>query len=542
MSTHNQTPASFAALNLSPVLLETLQEIDYQVPSPIQEKTIPVLLEGKDVIAQAQTGTGKTAAFALPLLDKLNSVINAPQILILAPTRELALQVSDNIMLYSKKMKNIKVASLCGGQDYRSQLKQLKSGAQIVVGTPGRVMDHMRRGSLVLDALKAFVLDEADEMLRMGFIEDVEWILGELPKKRQMALFSATMPQRIRAIATQFLTEPQTIIIKSKTATVSKISQRFLFASLAQKNDALLRILSVEQTQGVIVFVRTKSLSEEISRFLLSNGFKAKAIHGDITQKLRISAVEDLKSEQIDILVATDVAARGLDIERISHVINYDIPFDAETYVHRIGRTGRAGRSGQAILFVTPKEGRMLNAIERTTKQKIEKIQVPSDIEVQKAQNARLKDQIKDIISKNKKSHYQAIIQELIDENEHSALEIAAAIASIAWKEPRIKLKSNMQNKKNKELSEKSKNKHKFSNNLKQVLYRLEVGHKHGAKPGNIVGAIANEAGLDGKFINDLEIFDDYSTVALPEGMPKAIFKDLKNTWVCGKKLQLSLC
>jgi ATP-dependent RNA helicase DeaD len=549
---------SFSELNLSSLLLDTLKEIDYHQPSPIQEKTIPMLLEGHDVIAQAQTGTGKTAAFALPLLEKLNRKIDAPQILILAPTRELAQQVADNIKQYSKRMKGINIASICGGQSYRDQLKQLKAGAQIVVGTPGRIMDHMDRGTLILNHLQAFVLDEADEMLRMGFIEDVEWILAKLPEKRQMALFSATMPARIRAIAGQYLVNPKTISIQSKTATVSQTHQQFLFANMNQKNDALLRLLSIEKTEGVIVFVRTKQLTEEVSRFLVENDFKSKAIHGDISQNLRNEAVDDLKSGRIDILVATDVAARGLDIDRISHVINYDIPFDAETYVHRIGRTGRAGRSGKAILFVTPKESRMLNLIERTTKQKIEKIQVPDDQAVKVAQMDRLKAQIKSRLINKNTDYFKSVIQDLIEECDCSPIDMAAVIASMIWKEPKSKSKAKSNKPKQEQTishdrpkrhadnpkrhNENPKKQKKQAEALNMEVYRVEVGKIHGAKAGQIVGAIANEAGLEGKHIHDLVIHEDYSTVSLPEGMPAGIFKDLRNAYVCGKKLNISRC
>ena len=542
MSDNNTNSRSFAELHLSSLLLETLKEIDYHTPSPIQEQTIPVLLEGNDVIAQAQTGTGKTAAFALPLLEKLNKTLNAPQILVLAPTRELALQVSDNIKLYSKRLKEVKIASICGGQEYRNQLRQLKEGAQIVVGTPGRIMDHINRGSLTLDNLKAFVLDEADEMLRMGFIEDVEWILTKLPAKRQMALFSATMPPRIRTIAQRHLDNPKTISIQSKTATVSKIHQQFLFVNMNQKKDALLRILMIEKTEGVIVFVRTKSLTEEVSLFLTRNEFKSKAIHGDISQKLRNEAVDDLKSGRIDILVATDVAARGLDIDRINHVINYDIPFDPETYVHRVGRTGRAGRSGNAILFVTPKESRMLNAIERTTKQKIEKIQIPNDKEVKAAQTIRLKAQIKNHLNNKNTDYFKTVLKELIDESDCSAIDIASAIVSIIWKEPEIKSKLIKTKPEKNDVRDKPKKQKKSSIQFNKELFRVEVGRKHGAKPSHIVGAIANEAGLQGRYINDLVIHDEHSFVALPKGIPNTVFRDLKKAYVCGKKLNISRC
>lgn len=367
-----QELANFADLNLSETLLKALEEMKFKTPSPIQAKTIPLLLQGCDVIAQAQTGTGKTAAFALPILQRLSVKSPATQALILAPTRELAIQVAEQFELLSAHQ-NITVSVLCGGQDYRRQLKQLREGAQVVVGTPGRILDHIERGTLQLDQLSTFILDEADEMLRMGFIEDVEAILAKLPAAKQMALFSATMPYRIRQIANSYLNEPVSVEIRAETATVKSIEQRFLFASGAQKPDALLRVLAVEDYQGVIVFVRTKSSTEEVAEILQQQGYRAMAIHGDITQALRERIIAQFRQGAIDILVATDVAARGLDVERVTHVINYDIPHDCETYVHRIGRTGRAGRSGVTVLFVTPKESRILNLIERHTRQRIEK-------------------------------------------------------------------------------------------------------------------------------------------------------------------------
>lgn len=541
MSQPQMNTLSFSDLNLSELLLNTLQVIGYQNPTPIQEKTIPCLLDGQDVIAQAQTGTGKTAAFALPLLEKLNTSVRSPQILVLAPTRELATQVADNMIQYCQHLKGIKVSCLCGGKDYRQQHKQLQAGSHIIVGTPGRVMDHIRRGTLVPNQLQAFVLDEADEMLRMGFIEDVEWILEKLPDNRQMALFSATMPSRIRKIAENYLIEPKHITIQTKTATVSNIEQRFLFANQSQKNDALLKLLCIEEIDGVIVFVRTKSLTEEVGQFLLSHGIKAKAINGDIEQKHRTAAVDSLKAGSIDVLVATDVAARGIDIQRISHVINYDVPFDVETYVHRVGRTGRAGRSGQAILFVTPKESRMLNKIERSTKQKITKIQIPTDDELNAAHFSRLKHNIKQQLNNRADSYYQQLINELVDECDSSPVEIASAIASMAW--PARPKRQEAANNQSKQFSPEKprRKKEQRDSELDRILYQLEVGKKHGVKPANIIGAIANEAGLAGKYINDLVIYDDYSHVTLPAGMPKGIYKDLKKTRVCGRKLNLSM-
>ena len=349
-----QELTSFAALNLSDALLKALDDLKFVTPSPVQQQTIPLMLERRDLIGQAQTGTGKTAAFALPILQLLSPTVQGPQALILAPTRELAIQVAAHFESLSVYRPGTRVTVLCGGQDYRPQLKALRDGAQVVVGTPGRILDHIDRGTLKLNNLSTFVLDEADEMLRMGFIEDVETILSKLPEERHIALFSATMPPRIRQIANRYLKDPVSVEIRMETATVKSVEQRFLFASQGQKPDALLRILAVENYQGVIVFVRTKSSTEEVAEVLQQQGYRAMAIHGDITQALRERIIAQFKQGAIDVLIATDVAARGLDVDRVTHVINYDMAHDCETYVHRIGRTGRAGRSGVAILFATP--------------------------------------------------------------------------------------------------------------------------------------------------------------------------------------------
>jgi ATP-dependent RNA helicase DeaD len=557
-----QELASFAPLNLSDSLLKALEEMKFKTPSPIQAQTIPLLLQGRDVIAQAQTGTGKTAAFALPILQRLSLKSQATQALILAPTRELAIQVAEQFEALSAHMR-VSVSVLCGGQEYRRQLKQLKDGAQIVVGTPGRILDHIDRGTLQLDQLSTFVLDEADEMLRMGFIEDVEMILSKLPAERQMALFSATMPYRIRQIANSYLKEPESVEIRAETATVKSIEQRFLFASNVQKPDALLRVLAVEEYQGVIVFVRTKSSTEEVAELLQQQGYRAMAIHGDITQTLRERVIAQFRQGAIDVLVATDVAARGLDVERVTHVINYDVPHDCETYVHRIGRTGRAGRSGVTILFVTPKESRILNTIERHTRQRIEKIIVPNDHQIKLAKQQRFMANIKARLEHEHLPAYQRIIEEFLKENEASASDVAAALALLLnqdkpWqvdlpkparpaKEARVRgdrdvgFKSGRSERNGRGANERSKGDRKnFRDDHPQELFRLDVGRVHGVKPGNIVGAIANEAGLQSRFITGLKIHDDHSTVRLPQGMSKQVFQDLNNAWVCGRQLKLT--
>lgn len=556
-----QELASFADLDLSDVLLKALEDMKFQAPSPVQAQTIPYLLEGRDVIAQAQTGTGKTAAFALPILKRLSLKSKATQALILAPTRELAIQVAEQFETLSVHQKGTTVSVLCGGQDYSRQLKQLREGAHIVVGTPGRILDHIDRGTLQLHQLKTFVLDEADEMLRMGFIEDVETILAKLPEEKQIALFSATMPHRIRQIANSYLNDPVSVEIKAATATVKAIEQRFLFATPAQKPDALLRVLAVEDYQGVIVFVRTKSSTEEVAASLQQQGYRAMAIHGDITQALRERIIAQFRQGAIDILVATDVAARGLDVDRVTHVINYDVPHDCETYVHRIGRTGRAGRSGVTVLFITPRESRILNTIERHTRQRIEKIVVPNDYMIQQAKQERFMANIKSRFAHEHVAGYYRIIEEFLKANpEASAMDVAASLALMlnqdkAWqqelpkparapKETRQRGDSEFKSARHYEQRQGSErkgfSKKNIRDNYPQELFRIDVGRIHGVKPGNIVGAIANEAGLQSKFISGLKIHDDHSTVRLPQGMSKEVFQDLNKAWVCGRQLKLT--
>ncbi|KGP63119.1 RNA helicase [Legionella norrlandica] len=579
-----QEITNFAAFNLSNALNKALEDMKFITPSPIQAQTIPLMLQGRDAIALAQTGTGKTAAFALPILQNLSSDIQSTQALILAPTRELAIQVAEQFELLSTYQPNVTTAVLCGGQEYGRQLKQLRSCAQIVVGTPGRILDHIRRGSLSLNNLRTFILDEADEMLRMGFIEDVEAILEKLPEKRQMALFSATMPQRIRQIANTYLNNPASVEIRMETATVKSIEQRFLFASVHQKPDALIRVLEAEDYQGVIVFVRTKSSTEEVAELLQEHGLRAMAIHGDITQSLRERIIAQFKQGAIDILVATDVAARGLDVERVTHVINYDMPHDHETYVHRIGRTGRAGRSGVTVLFVTPKESRLISSIERHTRQRIEKMQVPNDHMIQLARQQRLLSNIASRLHHEHIHSYKRIVDEYIKKNDISAVDVAAALALLLYKDMPWKKELNMPKsvsapkegrvrigEKGSDRSFRAKEdrkgfagdrkgfradkkdfareRKKFNDGRKishqeqiaQDLFRIDVGKIHGVKPGNIVGAIANEAGLQSRYITGLKIHEDHSTVFLPKGMPKEVMKDLTKAWVCGRQLNLTL-
>lgn len=560
-----QELTTFADLDLSDALQKALIDLKFQMPSPIQQQTIPLLLQGRDLIGLAQTGTGKTAAFGLPILQRLSPNVQGVQALILAPTRELAIQVAAHIESLCKYQKNTRVTVLCGGQDYRPQLQKLREGAQIVVGTPGRILDHIDRGTLKLNELSTFVLDEADEMLRMGFIDDVETILAKLPEIRQIALFSATMPSRIRQIGTRYLKDPASVEIRMDTATVKSIEQRFLFASQHQKPDALLRILAVEEYQGVIVFVRTKSSTEEVAEILQQQGHRAMAIHGDITQNLRERIIAQFKSGAIDVLVATDVAARGLDVERVTHVINYDMAHDCETYVHRVGRTGRAGRSGVTILFATPRESRMLTSIERHTRQRIEKVTIPTDYMIQTARQQRFVANITERMTHENLPSYRRIIEEYLKDNSGaSAVDVAATLALLLnqdkpWdqkfvghasaapaKEARVRSNSEPRQSRpsysgsNSNAPRTSSSDRRPVREDSQELYRIDVGRVHGVKPGNIVGAIANEAGLQSRFITGLKIHDDHSTVRLPKGMDKDVVHGLNKAWVCGRQLKLT--
>lgn len=558
----------FSELELSPKLLRAIDDLGFQTPSPIQQQTIPGMLQKRDMIALAQTGTGKTAAFALPILQNLLLETAVPQALVLAPTRELAIQVGEHFESLGAHMPGLQVTVICGGQDYRPQLKKLKDGAHVVVGTPGRILDHLERGTLKLDRLRTLILDEADEMLRMGFIEDVETVLKKLPTERQIALFSATMPPRIRQIAQTYLQDPMSVEIRESTATVKTIEQRFVMTAQGQKQNTLLRFLAVEDYQGMIVFVRTKSSTEEVAEALVAQGYRAMAIHGDITQALRERIIAQFKQGAIDILVATDVAARGLDVERVTHVINYDMAHDCETYVHRIGRTGRAGRSGVTILFVTPREGRMLAMIERHTRQRIEKVAVPYDGLIQKAREQRVKQRITSRLTHEHIAAYQRIVDTYLEENpDTSARDLAAALIlelhqDKPWEQnlPSVKTVSHEAPPMRSARSERggvsaSAGRPRASerpgartqqrdlpiDNNQQELFRIDVGRVHGVRPGNIVGAIANEAGLQSRHITALKIHDDHSTVRLPKGMAKEVISKLNKAWICGRQLNLTV-
>ena len=551
----SETPAatpSFKDLALSESLLQALENVGYETPSPIQAQIIPLMMAGRDVLGQAQTGTGKTAAFALPVLSRLDLKQKDPQVLVLAPTRELAIQVAEAFQSYASQIKGFHVLPIYGGQDYTTQLRQLNRGAHVIVGTPGRVMDHMRRGTLKLDQLKTLILDEADEMLRMGFIDDVEWILEQTPTGRQTALFSATMPTEIRKIAQKYLNHPEQVTIKVKTATAENIRQRYWFVSGIHKMDALTRILEAENFDGMIIFVRTKTATIEVAEKLEARGFSASAINGDMSQALRERAIENLKSGKLDILIATDVAARGLDVDRITHVVNYDIPYDTESYIHRIGRTGRAGRTGDAILFVSPREKRLLANIEQATKQKVEEMQLPSTEFINNTRITTFKQRITDTLAAEELSFYSQLINQYQVEHDVPVSDIAAALAKmlqgdtpLLLKEPVKKPRKDFGDEKPSSGRERDRDHgHKREKGrvgqVEMELYRIEVGHSDGVKPGNIVGAIANETGIDGDHIARIKIEEHYSTVELPAGMPKDLFQALKRVRVAGKSLDIS--
>ena len=613
MTTQSPEDLRFHDLGLADALLQALADVGYESPSPIQAATIPPLLEGRDVLGQAQTGTGKTAAFALPILSRLQRDDHTTQALVLAPTRELAIQVAEAFQRYACKMPGFHVLPIYGGQSYGPQLGALKRGAQVVVGTPGRVIDHMERGSLDLSRLRWLVLDEADEMLRMGFVEEVEKVLARLPEERQIALFSATMPSQIRRIANTYLREPAQITIQAKTATAENIRQRYWFVSGLHKLDALTRILEAEPFEAMIVFARTKQATDELAERLQARGFAAGAINGDVEQKQRERMIARLKDGQIDILVATDVAARGLDVERISHVLNYDIPYDAESYVHRIGRTGRAGRSGEAILFVTPRERNMLRVIERVTRQSITQMSLPSIEDVNDRRMAKFMQRISDTLAAGDLEVFQQLIEKYEQTQNVPAVEIAAALAKLVHgdrpllldpraaqidpgmsedreRKPRFEARERPPRKPRPERSERPERSSRTERRPERLAprteanqptaplasaemapppaparpprtakprptpaadraptrepgmetYRVEVGHSDGVEPRNLVGAIANEAGLESRFIGRIDIRHDHSLIDLPEGMPKDVFRHLKKVWVAGKRLGIT--
>jgi ATP-dependent RNA helicase DeaD len=581
--------ASFRDLKLSEPVLRALTDVGYESPSPIQAATIPVLLSGADMLGQAQTGTGKTAAFALPALTRIDLSKHEPQVLVLVPTRELALQVAEAFLKYAAHLKGFHVLPIYGGQSYQPQLNALRRGVHVVVGTPGRVIDHMNRGTLKLTGLTLLVLDEADEMLRMGFVDAVESILEQTPPKRQVALFSATLPAPIRRIASKHLRSPTEVTIKSKTSTATNIRQRYWIVSGMHKLDALTRILEAETFDGMLVFTRTKHATVELAEKLEARGFAAAPLNGDIPQPQRERTVARLKAGQIDIVVATDVAARGLDVERIGHVVNYDVPYDTESYVHRIGRTGRAGRKGEAILFIAPRERNMLRAIERATRQVIEPMNLPTVDAVNALRIAKFKQRVTETVAKGEATAFRPVLEQLEAETGLPLIDIAAALVSLsqgttpllltgkseppaqayapqraiapartfAPERPRTRDAAapsfekpgasdesrGFENVADADAGADStaprKPRAQSAGNLMET-FRIEVGSVHGIKPGNIVGAIANEAGIEGVHIGRVDIREDHSFVDLPEGMPKQIFKDLQKVRVVGRELRIS--
>ena len=550
--------AGFGDLGLSAPVLEAVTDVGYESPSPIQAATIPVLLAGKDMLGQAQTGTGKTAAFALPILSRIKVRGGPPQAIVLVPTRELAIQVAEAFQKYASKIKGFHVLPIYGGQSYTPQLMSLKRGAHVVVGTPGRVMDHIKRGTLDLGGVACLVLDEADEMLQMGFVDDIEWILEKTPATRQVALFSATLPSPIRRIAEKHLRDPVAVTITSRTSTAANIRQRYWVVSGVHKLDALTRILEAESFDGMLIFTRTKQSTVELAERLEARGFAVAPLNGDMQQKDRERTVARLKSGQLDILVATDVAARGLDVERISHVVNYDVPYDTESYVHRIGRTGRAGRNGEAILFITPRERNMLRYIERATRSPLEPMDLPTIADVNEQRVARFRQRITEAVAAGQGEPFRSLIEEFEREHDIPALEIAAALAGLLQGGSPLLLREKTRESADATAPVDATDREQGEPRMPRgkarapapdaerlldedtVTYRIDVGYVHGVKPGNIVGAIANVAAIEGRQIGHVDIREDHTFVGLPRGLPAKILAELAKTRVAGRMLNIS--
>jgi ATP-dependent RNA helicase DeaD len=567
--TDTETKANgFAAFGFVPELLQALEAIGYSEPSPIQKAAIPELMLGRDLVGQAQTGTGKTAAFALPLLAGLDPDQRTPQVLVLTPTRELAIQVADSFNSYAAKMPHLRVLPIYGGADFRDQIARLKRGVQVVVGTPGRVMDHMRQGTLNLSGLRSLVLDEADEMLRMGFIDDVEWVLGQLPEKRQVVLFSATMPAEIRRISHQYLNDPAEITIKTKGSDSSRIRQRYITVNGPQKLEALSRVLEAETKEGVIIFARTKAITVTVAESLEAKGYDVAVLNGDVAQNQRERTIERLKNGTVDVLVATDVAARGLDVDRITLVVNYDIPFDSEAYVHRIGRTGRAGRTGDAILFITPRERRFLGGLERAVGRPIEPMDIPNNATINQNRLDRLRQQLTAALEPQPaegkggeaKAEERALLSEILqrvgqeagvtgEQLALAALQMAVGDQPLLVHGDENWLRQQPSNRDGRVRSDRERpapggrrgpRDESGPPEAHMDRFRIEVGWRDRVKPGNIVGAIANEAGLNGRSIGRIQIFDTHSVVDLPKGMPDEVFQGLRRLRVMNKELQIS--
>ena len=556
--TDTQQPASgFDGFGFSEPLLRTLREKGYQDPSPIQKAAFPDLMLGRDLVGQAQTGTGKTAAFALPLLERLQKDQKTPQALVLAPTRELAMQVADSFRAYAAGHPNLKVLAVYGGSDFRSQISALRRGVDVVVGTPGRVMDHMRQKTLDTSGLRTLVLDEADEMLRMGFIDDVEWILEQLPEQRQVVLFSATMPAEIRRLSKRYLKDPAEVTIRTRDQEGKLIRQRSITVPMPHKLEALQRVLDACGGEGVIIFARTKAITLTVAESLEGCGHQVAVLNGDVPQNQRERTVERLRNGSVDVLVATDVAARGLDVERIGLVINYDMPFDSEAYVHRIGRTGRAGRTGEAVLFVTPRERRFIRNLERATGQPIEAIEVPGNTAINQGRLDRLRKRLSEAAETGRKDPDETallleLMQRVAGELELSTEQLAMAALNLAigpdallrkgdddWIQNTRRIERDRGGERGDRRGERRDRAPRAPEQDMQ-RYRVEVGHRDRVKPGNLVGAIAGETGLQGRRIGRIQIFDNHSLVDLPKGMPEDVFNNLRRLRVMNRELQIS--
>ncbi len=543
--TNSESEITFDELGLQKQVLEAVTKAGYETPTPIQAQIIPRLLEGRDILAQSQTGTGKTAAFALPILSKLKKRTKVPQVLVLAPTRELGIQVAKSFASYGKCLDNFAVAAIYGGQDYEPQLKQLRRGVQVVVGTPGRVIDHIKRGTLDLSQLRCVVLDEADEMLNMGFLEDVEFVLDKTPDACQVALFSATLPKPIQNIAQKYLTKPAKVTIKKKTMTADSIRQRAVIVPHRDKLDVLIRFLEAEETDGVIVFTRTRESTNVVAEQLAKTGLTAVALNGELAQKTRERTIERLKAGQINVLVATDVAARGLDVERISHVFNFDLPEGTESYVHRVGRTGRAGRKGEAIIFVSKMQQRKLKWIEQATRQPIEIVDPPTFEAVNAMRIERFKKQIAETAANTDLSFFQKLLDELANDSGLSYEMMAAAIAHLKQNGQDFLMKKRPKPKRSDRDFERDGGGRRSRGRSRgpaqgMSRYRLAVGKRDGIHVGAIVGVVANEGGIDGDRIGPIRVFQSYSTIDLPEGMPADVYETLRTAKMKGRALNIS--
>lgn len=546
---------TFSDLGLNESILSALNDMGYEKPSPIQAACIPHLLEGRDVLGMAQTGSGKTAAFALPLLNNIDPSLKAPQILVLAPTRELAVQVAEACNDFSKHMRGVNVLALYGGQRYDVQLRALRQGPQIVVGTPGRLLDHLKRGTLDLSNLRGLVLDEADEMLRMGFIEDVETIMAQIPEGHQTALFSATMPEAIRRITRRFMKEPQEVRIQSSVTTRPDISQSY-WTVYGRKSDALVRFIEAEDFDAAIIFVRTKNATLEVAEVLERNGYNSAALNGDMNQALREQTLERLKDGRLDILIATDVAARGLDVERISLVVNYDIPMDSESYVHRIGRTGRAGRAGRALLFVENRERRLLRNIERTMKLTIPEVELPNAELLGKRRLEKFAAKVQQQLESSDLDQYRALLEKLAPQEELDMETLAAALLKMAQGERPLILPPDAPRPQRREFRDRDERRpgrdsHEGRDGDRprrerrdvgeMELYRIEVGRDDGVEVRHIVGAIANEGDISSRYIGNIKLFDSHSTIELPKGMPGEILQHFTRTRILNKPMNMQL-